>query len=129
MGDNGCPFRIKPLIAVRVIEVPVCVDQVLDRIAAKAVYGFENSRPGYSDRGIDEYLAVGTRDNRNITARALENADIAAQLVDLDGRLGGVVTDQIHDVAGLGVGLLRAEPASGGCKSRARHAAETKLTT
>ena len=26
MGDNGCPFRIQPLIAVRVIEVPVCVD-------------------------------------------------------------------------------------------------------
>jgi hypothetical protein len=37
MGNNGCPFRIQPLIAVRVIEVPMRVDQVLDWIAAEAI--------------------------------------------------------------------------------------------
>jgi hypothetical protein len=31
MGDNGCPFSIQPLIAVRVIEVPVGIDQVQHR--------------------------------------------------------------------------------------------------
>jgi hypothetical protein len=88
MGDDGFPFRIQPVIAVGVIEMPVCINQVLDRIAAKAVGGFQNSRPGCGNPGIDKYLAVGTRDDSDIAARALENADIAAQLVDLDGRSG-----------------------------------------
>ncbi|HST11965.1 MAG TPA: FCD domain-containing protein [Terriglobales bacterium] len=34
MSDNGGSFRIQPLIAVRVIEMPVRVDQMADRIAA-----------------------------------------------------------------------------------------------
>src|SRR5215468_1175788 len=36
MGDDGCPFCIQPLIAICVIEVPMRVDQVLDRVAAEA---------------------------------------------------------------------------------------------
>jgi hypothetical protein len=46
MGDDGRPFRIQPLVAVRVIEVPMRVDQVLDRIAAEAIGGFQNARAG-----------------------------------------------------------------------------------
>src|SRR5262249_40055373 len=49
-----------------------------------------------------------------------------AQLVNLDGRLGGVVTDKVHDVARFGESLSRREP-SAGCRHCARrHAAQTE---
>ena len=82
-----------------------------------------------STQPVDEDRAVSARDNSDIAARALENADIAVQVVDLDRGLGGFVTDQIHDVLGFGKGLPRAEPTAGGCKRSARYAAETKLAT
>jgi hypothetical protein len=43
VGDNGYPFGVQPLIAVRVIEVPVGIDQVSDRIPAEAVGGFQDT--------------------------------------------------------------------------------------
>ena len=52
VGDDGRPFRIQPLVAVCVIEVPMRVDQVLDRIAAEAIGGFQDARAGYGDPGI-----------------------------------------------------------------------------
>src|ERR1700758_3234471 len=92
MGQNGRPFRIQPCIAVRVIEMPMRVDQMCDRITAKAVDGLEDSRAGCGDSSIDKYLAVGASQNTYVAARALKDADVATQLVDLDGGLGGVIT-------------------------------------
>ena len=37
MGNDGGAFRIQPVIAVRMVEVPVGIDQVFDRIAAQAI--------------------------------------------------------------------------------------------
>src|SRR5713101_2239390 len=129
MGQNGYPFRIQPLIAVRVIEMPVGVDQMSDRIAAEAVGDLEDSRAGCGDSGIDEHLAISAGQDSDIAARALENADVAAQHMDLDGRLGGVITDQIHDIACLGVGLRGAQPAACGCKRGSRYATEAESAT
>ena len=126
MGDNGCSFRIQPLIAVRVIEVPVRVDQVLDRIVAEAIGCFQNARAGCGDSGIDEHLAVDACQDSDVAAGALEDADVAAQLVNLDGRLRSLITDQIHDVARFGEGAARREPSST-CRNRSRrHAAQTE---
>jgi hypothetical protein len=49
MRDDGRALRIQPLIAVGVIEVPMRVDQVLDRIAAEAIGGFQNARARCSE--------------------------------------------------------------------------------
>src|SRR5260370_34847669 len=129
MGQNGHSFCIQPLIAVRVIEMPGGVDQMSDRSAAEAVGGVQDSRTGWGDSGIDERLAIGTGQDSDIAARALENADVAAQPVDLDGRLGGGATDQIHDIACFGVGLRGAQPAACGCKRGGGHAAEAERAT
>jgi hypothetical protein len=43
VGDNCCSFRVQPLIAVRVIEVPMGIDQVCDGISAEAVGGFQDA--------------------------------------------------------------------------------------
>src|SRR5262249_22738271 len=81
---------------------------------------------GYGDSGINEHLTVGARQHSDVAAGALKDADIAAQLVDLDGRLGGVVTDKVHDVARFGESLSRRKP-SAGCRHCARrHAAQTE---
>jgi hypothetical protein len=37
MGDNGRSFLTQPFIAIRVVEVPVSIDQMRDGIAAEAV--------------------------------------------------------------------------------------------
>ena len=99
MGDAGGSFRIQPLIAVRVIEVPVCVDQVRNRIAAQPIRSLQDARAGCRDPGINEHLAIGACQDGDIAARALEDTDIIAQLVNLYGRCRGAITDQIDDVA------------------------------
>src|SRR5262249_12918180 len=59
-------------------------------------------------------------------AGTLQDADIAAELVNLDCRLGGVVTDEIHDVARFREGLSRREPSSTCRDGGRRHAAQTE---
>src|SRR6516225_2679267 len=126
MGDNGCHFRILPLIAVRVIEVPVRVDHVLDRIATETTGLFQDARAGYGDPGIDEHLAVGACQDTNISTRTLQDTDVTAEPVNFDGRFRGLVTDHIHDVARLRESLSRREPSST-CRGRSRrHAAQTE---
>jgi hypothetical protein len=79
--------------------VPVCIDQVRNRIAAQPIGSFQDARAGYGDPGVDEHLAIGACQNGDIAARALEDTDIIAQLVNLYGRCRGAITDQIDDVA------------------------------
>ena len=85
MRNDGGALRIQPLVAVGVIEVPVGVDQVGDWIAAEAVDRFEDAAARCGDAGIDKHLAVGARQDGDVAARALDDRDIAAQLMELDG--------------------------------------------
>src|SRR5215469_9680557 len=105
MGNNGCAFRIQPRIAVRVVEVPVGVDQMSDRITAKTVGSLQYPFARGGDSGVDEHLAIAAGQDRDITPGALEDAYVATQFVDLDGRFGGLVTDKIDDVACFRIGL------------------------
>src|SRR3982074_3222150 len=92
---------------------------MLDRIAAEGNGGFQDSRAGCGDACINEPLAVGPRHDGDIATGALEDSDLAAQFVNVDGRFRSIVTDQIHDVAGLGERLSwRAPPAGRGERSR-----------
>jgi hypothetical protein len=108
VGDNGCALGIEPRVAIGVIEVPVRVDQVFDWIATEAVGGFKDSGAGRSDPGIDEYCSVCTRQDTDVAARSLKDANVAAQLMNLNGGFGRAVANQIDDVARLRVGSRRA---------------------
>jgi hypothetical protein len=46
-----------------------------------------------ADAGIDEQLAVRTRQDGDVSPRALKYADIVSQLVRNDGRHGGAILD------------------------------------
>jgi hypothetical protein len=73
MGDDGGSFRIQPCVAIRVIEVPVRVDQVFDRIAAETVGSLQDARARCGDPGIDEHLAVVAGQDSDIATRAFKN--------------------------------------------------------
>jgi hypothetical protein len=86
MRKDGGALLVQPLVAVRVVEVPVGVDQVLDRIAAEVVDGFEDAGARRGDAGIDKQFAVGACRDGDVATRALDVRDIPAQLVELNGR-------------------------------------------
>ena len=60
--DNGRSSVVEPVVAIRVVEVPMCVDQVLDRIVADAGKGLCDSGPGHGDAGIDQQFAIRSRE-------------------------------------------------------------------
>jgi hypothetical protein len=69
------------------------VDQVADRIVAKAADGLQDPWTRRGDAGIYEYFAVRSREDGDIATGAFENTDIAAELVDGNRGLGGIVAD------------------------------------
>src|SRR5689334_21273185 len=126
MCKDSSALLVKPLVAVCMIEMPVGVDQVFDRIAAEIVDRFENAgaRPG--DAGIDKKFAIGARQDSDVAPRTLDDRDIAAQLVELNGRFRCVVANQVHDVAWLGSGLCGAEPAAVGAEASGDRTADAE---
>src|SRR5580704_6161385 len=58
VSQNACARLVQPLVAARVIEVPVCIDELLDRIRVDAGESRRNIRSRGDDFGIDEKLSV-----------------------------------------------------------------------
>jgi hypothetical protein len=78
---------------------------VPDRIGVEAVGRLEDSWTRCRNTSIDEDLAIAAGQDRNVTAGALEDADAAAQLMNLNERFGRLVTDEINNAAGFRVDL------------------------
>jgi hypothetical protein len=93
MGENGCSFGIKPFVAVRMIEVPMGVDQKADRIIAEAVDSLQDPQTRCGDASIYEYFAVRPGEDSDVAAGTFEYTDVVTELVDGDRGLGGIVTD------------------------------------
>ena len=70
MRDDGGTLGVQPCVAVGMVEVPVRVDQVPDRIAADAIGRLEDSWARCRDPSIDENLAMFPPDpSRMLTSR------------------------------------------------------------
>jgi hypothetical protein len=87
MRSYGRSGFVQPGVAVRVIDMPVCINERCDLVRSRAVKGGRDARFGNREPGIDEKLAIFAGENGDITARAFQNADIATQWVHLDLRL------------------------------------------
>jgi len=94
LRDDFRAGRMQPVVAAGVIEMPVRVDEMGDGIGAEVGEGLGDLRTRSRDTGIDEEFAIGARQDGNVAAGALENADIVSQLVGLDRRYRGAVLDQ-----------------------------------
>ena len=129
VGEDGRAFAMQPLIAVGMVEVPMGIDQVLDRVGAEACEGLRDARTRGRNAGIHQKLAVSTGEDSDIAAGAFEHTHVAAQPVDLDRRFGCLGSNQVDEHAGLGEGFARREPAAGSGEGRPAEAAQAKTTT
>jgi hypothetical protein len=57
VDDNRGAFPIEPLVAVRMVEMPVGIDQVGDRTGAEVVGRLQYSWTRGGNAGVDEHLA------------------------------------------------------------------------
>src|ERR1700730_19240722 len=87
LRDDFRAGRMQPIVAVAWIEVPVRVDEVRDRIGAESGERLGELGTRYADAGIDEDLAIHSRQHGDVAAGALEHADIVSQLISLDGAI------------------------------------------
>jgi hypothetical protein len=116
---------MQPLIAVGMVEVPMRVDQMPDRVGTKACECLCHVLPGYRDARVDQQFALGPGQYRNITAGTLQHGYVAAQRMHCDFCGSRGVSDHVDDTASLGENLARGEPASRRKRGRAK-AAEAK---
>ncbi len=86
MSNDLCPDGIQPYVAVGMIEMPVRVDQVRDGIGAKTGKSSGDLRTRNANTGIDKQFAIGAGQDGDVSAGALEYADVVSQLVRNDGR-------------------------------------------
>jgi hypothetical protein len=85
--------RMKPFVTVGVIEVPMGVNQVLDRIGAEGIERIGDPSSGAWDTGIDEKFPIAAGEHGNISAGTFKNADVAAQLRNSNLRAGSRVSN------------------------------------
>ena len=77
---------VQPLVAVGVVEVPVRVDQMPDRLGTEACQRLGDLRPRAGNAGVDEELAVRAGEDRDVAARTHQHTDPAAQAMHGDLR-------------------------------------------
>src|SRR5262249_18748402 len=77
MGKDRCAGRVQPFIPVRVVEVPVRVDEVFDGVGANARRSVGNLRPGSCKTGVDEKLTVATGEDGDVAPGTHQDAYIA----------------------------------------------------
>src|SRR5260370_42124177 len=85
VSKNGCTSGVQPFVAVGMVEVPVSVDEVLDRIGANRCKRLGNPWTRAGKAGINEELIVATGKDRNISTSAHEDAYVAAEVLHSDG--------------------------------------------
>jgi hypothetical protein len=61
---------MQPFIAVGVIEVPVSVDEVLDRLGVEGIQGVRDPRPRDRETGVDKKFAAPTGQDGDVAAGA-----------------------------------------------------------
>jgi len=88
-------YRVKPLVAVSMIEMPMCVYQVPDRIGADVRQRFTDRGSRRSDAGIHEQLSIGACQHGDISTGAFEHAYIATQFMSCNFGRGGRAAESI----------------------------------
>ena len=95
-NDLGA-YRMKPFVAIGVIEVPVRVHEMSDRVGAKAGKGPSSIGSATRNTRVDEDFAVRAGEDRDVPAGAFQHADVVPQLVGGDRRGCGAVFDQANE--------------------------------
>ena len=84
MSNYGCPCIVQPRIAVRMVKVPVSIDQMLDRIGADGCERITDFWTRTDITGVNKKLTVTTGQNGNVSSRTRKDAYVAAKFLDCD---------------------------------------------
>src|SRR5664279_6458849 len=93
LSDDLCSNRMQPLVAVGMIEMPMGVDQMCDRIGTEIGESLRDLGTRDTDSSIHKHLAIGTCQHGNVSPGPFEHADVVSQLMRQDGRNGCAVLD------------------------------------
>src|SRR5215467_2530136 len=77
MGQYCCAGRMQPFISVRVVEVPMRIDKVLDWVGANARKSVGNFRPCAGESGIDQEFTVATGEDRDVASSPHQDVYVA----------------------------------------------------
>ena len=75
---------MKAGISIRVIYMPLRVDQPGDGVGAEAIDGSGNAWPRHRKPGVNEELALRAAQERDVSPGALRDADAPTKRVDLE---------------------------------------------
>ena len=84
MSEDRCAGGVQPLVTIRVVEMPVSIDELLDGIGADRSESLGKLRTRTGEACIDQQLSVRTWQNRDISTGAHQDADVAAQFLNGD---------------------------------------------
>ena len=104
-----------PLIAVSVVKVPMCVDEVFDGIAIDGCKRFTDLWTRADVAGVNKKLAVGTGKNSNVPSCAHQDTYVPAEFLDPNAagsRCSPGHPAQLSGVAKRWRGLKQATPAA-----------------
>ena len=100
MGENRCTCRMQPFIAIGVVEVPVRVDKVRDRIGANARKSVGNLWACPGKTGVDEELAVATGEYSDVAPSTQQDAYIAPKSLYGDRGIGSFLSCFLYETRG-----------------------------
>jgi hypothetical protein len=129
MRNDGCASLRDPFIAVGVVEVPMRVDELSDRLAAKRAQRLFYPWARVGQAGIHQQLTVRSAEHGNVAARSFKHANLAAQAVYSDWCRGRRATHANYNVLRLCEGLSRRQPYARCSGARGHRAAKTEATT
>ncbi len=72
---------MEPLVAVRMIEMPVGVNKMCDGLGTEFCQRLGNLRPRHADAGIDQHFAIAAGEDGDVSSRALKYADVVPQFM------------------------------------------------
>ena len=84
LRDDFGARRVEPGIPIGMVEVPMAVDQMADRVSAQRRERLGKLWPRHADTRIDQHLAVWAGDDADVAARPLEHGDVVSELMDAD---------------------------------------------
>ena len=93
---------VNPFVAAGVVEMPVGVYQLLDRICVDARESFRNVRTGGDDFRINQQLSVRAGKDSDISTSAQKDTDIAAKVLNRHFCGYGFLERTSNQAVGLG---------------------------
>ncbi len=91
VGEDRRAGGMQPFVPIGVVEMPMRVDQMLDRIVAEGGERLGNLGSSAGNPSVHQQLSIGPRQNRDVPTGSHEHADVPAKRLHVNlRRLSGL---------------------------------------